>query len=111
MTFIPGSQHRTGLQPQNLHEEDDLFRLDPSLRWRPRVTVPLRAGDCTFHNSYTGHMALPNRTDLARLAHVTIYMDDTTHYNGNPHPITTPLNLTPEAPFPTELFPRALPGN
>jgi phytanoyl-CoA hydroxylase len=106
MTFIPGSQHRTGLQPQNLHEEDDLFRLDPSLRWLPRVTVPLRAGDCTFHNSYTGHMALPNRTDLARLAHVTIYMDTSTHYNGNPHPITTPLYLTPNTPFPTSVFPR-----
>jgi phytanoyl-CoA hydroxylase len=65
MTFLPGTQHRTGLRPQDLHHEEDLFALDPSLRWIPRITVPLRAGDCTFHSGYTGHMALPNRTDLA----------------------------------------------
>ncbi|WP_026163099.1 phytanoyl-CoA dioxygenase family protein [Kribbella catacumbae] len=106
MTFLPGSQHQTSLQPQNLHDEDDLFQLDPSLRWIPRVTVPLRAGDCTFHNSYTGHMALPNRTDLARLAHVTIYMDATTQYNGRPHPITDPLNLHPGTPLDSETFPQ-----
>ena len=45
MTFLPGTQHRTGLRPQDLHHEDDLFALDPSLRWIPRITVPLRAGD------------------------------------------------------------------
>jgi phytanoyl-CoA hydroxylase len=106
MTFLPGSQHHTTLQPQNLHDEDDLFQLDPSLRWIPRVTVPLRAGDCTFHNSYTGHMALPNRTDLARLAHVTIYMDAATHYNGRPHPVTDPLNLTPNTPLDGDTFPQ-----
>lgn len=106
MTFLPGSQHQTSLQPQNLHDEDDLFQLDPSLRWIPRVTVPLRAGDCTFHNSYTGHMALPNRTNLARLAHVTIYMDATTHYNGHPHPITDPLHLHPGTPLDGDTFPQ-----
>src|SRR4051794_13964038 len=59
MTFLPGTQRRTGLRPQDLHHEEDLFVLDPSLRWIPRITVPLRAGDCTFHSGYTGHMALP----------------------------------------------------
>src|SRR3954453_15747549 len=43
MTFLPGTQNRTGLRPQDLHREDDLFTLDPSLRWIPRITVPLRA--------------------------------------------------------------------
>jgi ectoine hydroxylase-related dioxygenase (phytanoyl-CoA dioxygenase family) len=81
MTFLPGTQHRTGLRPQDLHHEEDLFALDPSLRWIPRITVPLQAGDCTFHSGYTGHMALPNRTDLARLAHVIIYMDEATAYS------------------------------
>lgn len=106
MTFLPGSQHQTTLQPQNLHDEDDLFQLDPSLRWIPRVTVPLRAGDCTFHNSYTGHMALPNRTALARLAHVTIYMDEQTQYSGTAHPITDPLSITPGTPLAGDTFPQ-----
>jgi ectoine hydroxylase-related dioxygenase (phytanoyl-CoA dioxygenase family) len=106
MTFLPGTQNRTGLRPQDLHSEDDLFEVDPSLRWLPRVTVPLRAGDCTFHNSYTGHMALPNTTDLARLAHVNIYMDANTTYSGHPHVITDPLNLPPNAPLNGPTFPR-----
>jgi ectoine hydroxylase-related dioxygenase (phytanoyl-CoA dioxygenase family) len=37
MTFLPGTQHRTGLRPQDLHSEEDLFSLDPSLRWTAPV--------------------------------------------------------------------------
>ncbi|TDD94530.1 phytanoyl-CoA dioxygenase family protein [Jiangella asiatica] len=106
MTFLPGTQTITGLRPQNLHEEDDLFEADPSLRWAPRVTVPLRAGDCTFHSSYTGHMALPNRTDLARLAHVNIYMDADTTYNGAGHIVTDPLGLAVGDRLDGATFPR-----
>jgi phytanoyl-CoA hydroxylase len=106
MTFLPGTQHRTGLRPQDLHHEDDLFALDPSLRWIPRVTVPLRAGDCTFHSGYTGHMALPNRTDLARFAHVVIYMDEATTYSGTGHVLTDLLGLAPGDRLDGDLFPR-----
>lgn len=106
MTFLPGTQHRTGLRPQDLHHEEDLFELDPSLRWIPRVTVPLRAGDCTFHSGYTGHMALPNRTDQARFAHVIIYMDEATTYSGTEHVITDPLTLRPGARLDGDTFPR-----
>ncbi|MCG5212628.1 phytanoyl-CoA dioxygenase family protein [Streptosporangium sp. KLBMP 9127] len=106
MTFLPGTQHVTGLRPQDLNEEDDLFEADPSLRWLPRVTVPLRAGDCTFHNSHTGHMALPNRTGLARLAHVNIYMDEDTRYSGAAHVVTDPLGLTAGDRLDGEWFPR-----
>ncbi|MFI7673773.1 phytanoyl-CoA dioxygenase family protein [Actinophytocola sp. NPDC049390] len=106
MTFLPGTQHRAGLRPQDLHDEDDLFAADPELRWVPRVTVPLRAGDCTFHSGYTGHMALPNRTDVARIAHVVIYMDAATTYDGTPHVVTDPLGLTPGDRLDGETFPR-----
>lgn len=106
MTFLPGSHRHTGLRRQNLRDADDLFRADPELRWAPRVTVPLRAGDCTFHSSFTGHMALPNDTDLARLAHVTIYMDAHTTYNASPHPVTDPLELAAGARLDGETFPR-----
>lgn len=106
MTFLPGTQARTGLRPQNLHDEEDLFNLDPELRWNERVTLPLRAGDCTFHNSYTGHMALANRTDRARLAHVNIYIDADTEYDGKPHVVTDPLGLTTGDRLDGETFPR-----
>lgn len=106
MTFLPGTQHRTGLRPQDLHHEEDLFEMDEELRWIPRVTLPLRAGDCTFHSGYTGHMALPNRTDQARFAHVTIYIDADTTYGGTPHPITDPLGLTTGDRLDGDTFPR-----
>jgi phytanoyl-CoA hydroxylase len=108
MTFLPGTQTMTGYRPQNLLDEADLFRVDPELSWIPRVTVPLRAGDCTFHSSYTGHMALPNRTDLDRLAHVNIYMDEATRYDGNPHVVTEPLGLSPGESLDGDLFPKPL---
>ncbi|GAA1544016.1 phytanoyl-CoA dioxygenase family protein [Kribbella lupini] len=95
MTFLPGTQTITDLQPQDLRNEEDLFTRAPELRWAPRVTLPLKAGDCTFHSGFTGHMALPNTTDQARFAHVNIYMDADTVYTGAPHPVTDPLNLKP----------------
>lgn len=106
MTFLPQTQHLTGFRPQNLRKEEDLFEVDPALRWLPRVTLPLKAGDCTFHSSHTGHMALPNRTDLARIAHVNIYMDEATRYNGNPHVVTDPLGLSVGDRLDGETFPR-----
>ncbi|MGW0665201.1 phytanoyl-CoA dioxygenase family protein [Streptodolium elevatio] len=106
MTFLPGTQNRAGLRAQDLHREEDLFELDPSLRWLPRVTVPLQAGDCTFHSGRTAHMALPNRTDRARLAHVTIYMDEATRFNGGHHVVTDPLGLAPGDRLDGATFPR-----
>ncbi|WP_230208301.1 phytanoyl-CoA dioxygenase family protein [Microlunatus sp. Gsoil 973] len=105
MSFLPGTQHLTGLRPQNLAEEEDLFGLAPELRWLPRITYPLRAGDVTFHTSYTGHMALDNRTDEARYAHITVYMDAETRFNGNPHVVTNPLGLAPNDRLDGETFP------
>lgn len=108
MSFLPGTQGLTGYRPQNLHDEEDMFRVNPELRWHPRVTVPLRAGDCTFHSSYTGHMALPNTTDVARLAYVVAYMDADTEYSGAPHVVTDPLGLSPGDRLDGEVFPRPL---
>jgi ectoine hydroxylase-related dioxygenase (phytanoyl-CoA dioxygenase family) len=106
MTFLPGTQTVTDLEPQDLSNEEDLFTRAPDLRWSPRVTVPLKAGDCTFHSGYTGHMALPNTTDQARFAHVVIYMDAATTYTGAPHPVTDPLKLSPGTTLEDESFPR-----
>lgn len=110
MTFLPGTQHRTDLRPQDLHVEEDLFTMAPELRWISRVTMPLRAGDCTFHSGYTGHMALPNRTDQARLAHVNIYMDEATTYSGTGHVVTDSLGLTAGDRLDGDTFPRPWAG-
>ncbi|GAC1404514.1 MAG: hypothetical protein NVSMB65_20680 [Chloroflexota bacterium] len=105
MTFIPGSHRRTDLAAQDLRDAHDLFRKAPDLAWEPRVTVPLRAGDCTFHHARCAHMATPNTTDVPRVAHVVIYMEATTVYRTAGHPVTDPLGLEEGQPLEGPLFP------
>lgn len=107
MTFIPKSHTRTDLRPQNLHDEHDLLSLWPELVWRERVTVPLKAGDCTFHHGLCPHMATPNFTDEPRFAHVIIFMDAETTYSSAKHVITDLLGLDVGAPLDGPLFPLA----
>ena len=105
MTFIPGSQNRQDLRAQDLTDSRDLFNISPELTWKPRVTIPLRAGDCTFHHSYLAHMANANISDVPRVAHIIIYMDADTTFNGSRHVVTDPLQLKPGDPLDTDLFP------
>lgn len=105
MTFIPGSQRRTDLPAQNLNDAKSLFSICPELEWEPRVTVPLKAGDCTFHHARCAHMATPNFTDDPRVAHVVIFIDVTTTFSDQPHVVTQKLGLEKGAPLDGELFP------
>lgn len=105
MTFLPGSHRHTGLAAQNLLDDEDLFGKCEELRWSQRVTVPLKAGDCTFHHGRCAHMATANFTDDPRVAHVIIFMDAATKYHGKPHCVTDPLDLEPGATLDGELFP------
>lgn len=107
MTFLPGSHQRTDLQAQNLGDARSLFAHAPDFVWSERVTVPLKAGDCTFHHGRCAHMATPNHTDEARVAHVVIFIDADTIYSGVPHVVTDPLKLSPGQTFPDEMFPPA----
>ena len=110
MTFIPGSQRLRDLRRQDLSDSHDLFRAAPELQWEERLTIPLRAGDCTFHNAYLAHSAAPNLTDDPRIAHVAIYVDAEATYTGAPHVVTDGLGLTVGAPLEHELFPRVSEG-
>lgn len=105
MTFLPGSHDHVGLRSQDLTDPGDLFSIAPDLRWHERVTLPLRAGDCTFHTSWTAHTAQPNDTDDPRIAHVVIFMDADTRYTGARHPVADGLGLEPGRPFEHDLFP------
>lgn len=106
MTFIPGSQTMTELTAQDLTDARSLFNMRPELQWAPRVTLPLRAGDCTFHHARTAHMATPNFTDEPRVAHVVIFMDAATTYTGARHVVTDPLDLQAGRVLEGEWFPR-----
>jgi phytanoyl-CoA hydroxylase len=46
-----------------------------------------------------------NETDDPPIAHVIVYMDAETRYDGRPHPISDPLGLPVGAPFEHELLP------
>jgi len=107
MTFLPETYTQMELAAQDLTDKDDLFRKGPELMWSPRVTIPLRAGDCTFHHARTAHMANANTTDLPRVAHAIIYMDATTIYKQQRHIVTDPLQLEEGKLITGELFPIA----
>lgn len=107
MTFLPGQQHRTDLGMQNLADHRSLFEMAPELTWSRRVTLPLQAGDATFHHGRCPHMATPNLTDNARVAHVVIFMDAAAKYTGAGHIVTDPLGLAVGDALDGELFPTA----
>ena len=106
MTFIPGSQAETDLRAQDLTDAQSLFRMRPELQWAPRVTIPLRAGDCTFHHARCAHMATPNDTDDPRVAHIVIFIDAAATYVKRPHVVTDPLDLQEGQVLEGELFPK-----
>ncbi|GAA3558575.1 hypothetical protein GCM10022197_12390 [Microlunatus spumicola] len=105
MTFLPAQQDRHDIRAVDLTDRTDLFEAAPELAYAPRVTLPLRAGDVTFHNGYTPHTANANDTDEVRLAHVVIYVDRDVAYDGRPHVCTDPLGLRVDEPLPDAEFP------
>jgi phytanoyl-CoA hydroxylase len=107
MWFVPRSQTVGLLEPINLVSPQDIFGLVPEedgFKATP-VSVPLFAGNCTFHNGLTFHHAGPNTTDRPRRAMVTIYTPDGTGFNGNNHVVTDPLGLHEGDKLDGELFP------
>jgi len=105
MTFLPRTHERTDLEAQNLTDSHSLFGLAPDLQWSERITLPLQAGDCTFHHGRCAHMATPNTTDEDRVAHVAIFFDQSATYSGRPHVVTNDLGLNQGGPFEHEVFP------
>lgn len=105
MSFIAGQQARHEIRAIDLTGGADLFSAAPDLVWEPRVTIPLRAGDVTFHNGYTPHTANANDTDEFRWAQVNIYVDRGATFSGGEHPVTDGLGLTRGEPLPDAEFP------
>jgi ectoine hydroxylase-related dioxygenase (phytanoyl-CoA dioxygenase family) len=91
MSFIPGSHYYNKLPSHSLGEPDALFKVAPELRYIPSVTVPLKAGDCTFHYGRTAHRAAPNMTETWRMAQTIIYIDENTILAEKGHCVTSAL--------------------
>lgn len=73
MSFLPTSQ--LVVEADQAQVGWDPLASLPELAWRPRVVVPLRAGDVTFHHEQTVHLAGANLTDVDRISLTTVYMD------------------------------------
>ena len=65
--------------------QGDLFKLFPQMAEVDPVGVPMKAGDCSFHNGLTGHGAGANMTRGRRIAMTCAFMPIGCTYNGNPN--------------------------
>ena len=83
MCFVPGSHKLAKFEStgfgMNLGE---LFKLYPKMGEIDPVPVPMKAGDCSFHNGLTAHGAGANMTRSRRIAMTCAYMPDGSTYNG-----------------------------
>ena len=105
MTFLSGSHRLTDLPDIGTADHSGWTEANPELQWWPRITLPLKAGDCTFHNGMTMHAAGANLTDEWRIAHVVIFVDRDAPYSGAPHVVTDPMALEQGQQMPDEQFP------
>lgn len=109
MTFLPGSHRRPETATTGTAADWTPFAGEPELAWEPRVTVPLRAGDCTFHHARIVHMAGANLSEEDRVSLTTVYMDDEAVFRDCPIPeFADDLGgLRPGERLTGERFPRA----
>ena len=70
----------------------DLFKLYPKMATTDSVAVPMKAGDCSFHNGLVAHGAGANMTRGRRIAMTCAYMPVGSTFNGN-------RNVLPKAYF------------
>lgn len=102
MWFIPGTQNLATFQNvpigQNLGE---LFKVYPAMAETDPVPVPMKAGDCSFHNGLVAHGAGANMTRGRRIAMTCAYMPDGSVFNGQQNILSEDYfkSLTPGDPL------------
>ncbi|MET8875636.1 phytanoyl-CoA dioxygenase family protein [Nocardia sp. NPDC004604] len=109
LTFMPGSHRRSAPDRVELAEaleapDSYLFTHWPQLVQSPRVTVPLRAGDVTFHHNRTGHASGGNSSDHVRVSLFVTFTDAEATYRPLSGGVT--LDLEPGLPLPDDRYPR-----
>ncbi len=93
MYFIPGTHKIATSENVGIGQNmGDLFRVQPKLGQVDPVAVPMKAGDCSFHNGLTAHGAGANMTRGRRIAMTCGYMPEGSLFNGQ-------RNILPEAYF------------
>jgi ectoine hydroxylase-related dioxygenase (phytanoyl-CoA dioxygenase family) len=83
MWFIPGSHRLASFDNVGIGVNmSDLFRVYPKMAATDPVGVPMKAGDCSFHNGLTAHGAGANMTRGRRIAMTCAYMPVGSTFNG-----------------------------
>ncbi len=111
LIFLPNSHKRPGPHRADVvHAKSNattyMFEEWPDLEWGPRVTVPVRAGDVTFHLSTVGHASGGNRSEEPRLAFITSYTGETAIFQPRPGHIHLDKDLKPGQALFDDRYPR-----
>jgi ectoine hydroxylase-related dioxygenase (phytanoyl-CoA dioxygenase family) len=95
MYFIPGTHKLATFDNVGIGiNQADLFKAQPKLGEIDPVAVPMKAGDCSFHNGLSAHGAGANMTRGRRIAMTCGYMPEGSTFNGS-------RNILPEPYFKT----------
>ncbi len=83
MWFVPGTHKLARFETPGIGMNmGDLFKLYPKMTETDPVPVPMKAGDCSFHNGLTAHGAGANMTRKRRIAMTCAYMPVGSAFNG-----------------------------
>jgi len=93
MYFVPGTHKLATFANSGIGKNlSDLFKVYPQMGEIDPVAVPMKAGDCSFHNGLTAHGAGANMTRKRRIAMTCAYMPEGSTFNGQ-------QNILPDAYF------------
>lgn len=83
MYFVPGTHRMARCEGPGIGMNmNELFKFYPEMGKVDPVAVPMKAGDCSFHNGLVAHGAGPNMTRGRRIAMTCGYMPDGSTFNG-----------------------------
>lgn len=90
MYFLPGSQKLATFDNVSIGQNmNALFEVFPEMAKIDPVGVPMKPGDCSFHNGLTAHGAGANMTRGRRIAMTAGYMPDKSTFNGHKNVLPT----------------------
>lgn len=83
MWFVPGTHKIATFRNVSIGQNmGDLFNEYPEMKKIDPVAVPMKAGDCSFHNGIAAHGAGVNMTRGRRVAMTCAYMPGGSVFNG-----------------------------
>lgn len=89
MWFLPGSHKMAGFEITPIGMDmNGIFETYPQMAGIDPVPVPMKAGDCSFHNGLVAHGAGPNMTRGRRMAMTAAFMPDGSTFNGEQNILT-----------------------